>query len=215
MSAIEQFPLDTLNRRATERLRIKSTVAVIFGRNEGVLVDLSRHGARIRHAGAVRRGSSVRVSFGWERSRFSATAEVLASRVIGLGAGPSFETRVRFTSFDGPSEAVLAQAMEGIAGRDVRRWVENLRGWNSEESTGTPKQQQVGSFIRCRLQGKWWERKITNDATQPEDGFLLLAGSTEDEITSLCDTYSRASDEERQFIRVTASVAVEDARVAR
>jgi hypothetical protein len=180
-----------------------------------VLVDLSERGARIRHAGAVRRGSSVRLSFGWERDRFSAAAEVLASRVISLGAGPSFETRVRFTSFDDASENVLARAMEGIAGRDVRRWVANLRGWGPEEASFAHPLVQLGSFIRCRLRGTWWERKVTNDSTQPDDGFVLTFGSTEEEVLTLCDTYARGGDDERQFLRLTAAAAIEYSQESR
>jgi hypothetical protein len=211
MSAIEPLSLDTQNRRSAERLRINGTVHVIFGRAEGVLIDLSKSGARIRHAGSVRRGARVRVSFTRDRLRVSGTVEVLASRVIGLGAGPSYETRVIFRAFEGDSENALTALLEGIVSRDVQRWVENLQGWNSEEK---PQERafESGSFIRCRLQRKWWERKWTNDATQPEDGFLLPSTTTDQEIATLCDTYSRGSDEERHFIRLTAAVVVEQGR---
>jgi hypothetical protein len=213
MSAIEQLPLPSDNRRAAERLRINSTVPVIFGRGEGVLVDLSQHGARIRHAGSVRRGALVRVSFVWDRNRIAGTAEVLASRVISLGAGASYETRVRFTSFDDGAESALANALEGIAGRDARRWVANLRGWNEETTTEERAPKNNGTFVRCRLRGVWWERKNTNDATQPEDGFLLPADSTESDVAKLCDIYSRATNEERHFLRITAAVVVEQSRL--
>jgi hypothetical protein len=139
--------------------------------------------------------------------RFSATAEVLAARVISLGNGPSYESRVRFISVDAGSDTVLAAALDGIAGRDMRRWVANLRGWNEESQS--PAAPQTGSFIRCRLRGSWWERKCTADSVQPPDGFLLPSGSTESEIATLCDTYSRAGEEERQMIRTMAASAVE------
>ncbi|HEX6640562.1 MAG TPA: PilZ domain-containing protein [Thermoanaerobaculia bacterium] len=213
MSAIELSPLPTDNRRTAERLRINSTVPVIFGRGGGVLVDLSQRGARIRHAGSVRRGALVRVSFVWERNRISGTAEVLASRVVNLGSGASYETRVRFTKFDGASESALANALEGIAGRDVRRLVANLHGWTEETPTEELAPKNNGTFVRCRLRGAWWERKNTNDATQPEDGFLLPADSTESDVAKLCDIYSRATNEERHFIRITAAAVVEQSRL--
>ena len=207
MSAIQQLPDDPQERRGAERLRITGTVPVIFGRGHGVLIDLSRRGARIRHSAPVRRGASARISFEWERLRFSATAEVLAARVISLGTGPSYESRVRFISIDPDSEGVLATALDDIAGRDVRRWVANLHGW-SEES-GSPAPRSSGSFIRCRLHGAWWERKCTADAVQPVNGFLLPSETGELEIAKLCDTYARASEEERQMIRTMAAAAVE------
>lgn len=207
MSAIQQLPDDPQERRGAERLRIAGTVPVIFGRGDGVLIDLSRRGARIRHSTPVRRGASVRISFEWERMRFSATAEVLAARVISLGTGPSYESRVRFISVEPDSEGVLAAALDDLAGRDVRRWVANLRGWSDESQSPAPR--SSGSFIRCRLHGAWWERKCTGDTVQPANGFLLSAESTESEIAKLCDTYVRATEEGRQMIRTMAAAAVE------
>jgi hypothetical protein len=206
MSAIEQFPIDNQDRRRAERLRISGAVTVVFGRGEGVLVDLSETGARIRHHAPVRRGATVRISFEWEHARFSATANVLASRVVSLGNGPSYESRVCFTAFDRGAEVLLARAIEDISGQNVRRLVANLRGWNDEpESELAPV--ATGSFLRCRLRGSWWERKYTNDATQPADGFVLPAESSEADIARLCDTYSRGGDEDRHVIRLMAAAA--------
>jgi hypothetical protein len=213
MSALESLPLEMQNRRRAERLRVAGSIAVIFGRGEGVLIDLSQRGARIRHHSPARRGSTVRISFEWERVRFSANAEVLASRIVSLGEGPSYESRVRFTSLDAGSDVALAQALEGIAERDMRRWVANMRGWSEDAKLNTPLVPSTRSYIRCRLHGAWWERKVTSDATQPADGFSLPAESSENEIQSLCDTYSRGSDEERHMIRLMAAAAVEHSLV--
>ena len=177
-----------------------------------MLIDFSRRGARIRHSSPVRRGATARMSFEWEQMRFSATPEVLSARVISLGAGTSYESRVRFIAVDPESENVLATVLDGIAGREVVRWVANLRGW-SEESQA-PSAPLTGSFIRCRLRGSWWEKKSTADSVQPEDGFLLPAESTESEIATLCSSYARAGDEERQLIRTIAAAAVEQALLA-
>jgi hypothetical protein len=207
MSALEQLPLDSRNRRATERLRVTDPVTVVFGRGDGVLVDISLQGARIRHHAPVRRGAVVRISLEWERSRFAAAAEVLASRMVSLGQGPSYESRVRFLSIDPGCDTILAAALEGLRGRDMRRWVANLRGWTDEPPAAAPR--TTGSFIRCRLHGVWWERKCTRETSQPEDGFLLPAESSEAEIISLCDTYSAAAEDERRMIRLMAAAAVE------
>lgn len=208
VSALEQSPFS--NRRMTERLRVAGAITVVFGRGEGVLVDLSPHGARIRHFAPVRRGAAVRVTFEWEGARFSATAEVLASRVIRLGLGPSYESRVRFTLVDEQSEGVLADVLDRIAGRTARRWVANLRGWSDEvQSEASPLSHH--SFIRCRLFGIRWEIKRTTDTVQPEDGFLLPSESSDADIESLCDNYSRGDDEQRKFIRVLAAAAIEQA----
>lgn len=209
MSVTEGFSHHRPERRRVQRLRIEGTIGINFGRGEGLLVDLSRWGARVRHAAQVRRGTTVRISFEWQRMRFAAHAEVLAARVISLGTGLSYESRVRFTTIDEQSDSVLALALKGITQRNVRRWIANLNGWNDDEST-LPVETPSGSYIRCRLRGSWWERKSTNEcAEQPVDGFLLPADSSESEILTLCDTYARCSEDERQMIRSLAAAAVE------
>ena len=187
---------------------LAGSVAVIFGRGEGRLIDLSQRGARIRHSAPVRRGAAVRVSFEWQHARFSATTEVLSSRVISVGAGPSYESRIRFTFVDDESERVLAIALEEIAGRTTRRWVANLHGW-SDESHPEPAPVPVNSFIRCRLQGNRWEIKRTSDPVQPEDGFAIPLDSPDASIEMLCDNYSRGDADERLLIRLLAAAAIE------
>jgi hypothetical protein len=209
VSALEQVPYERSNRRKIERVNIAGSIGVVFGRGEGVLIDLSQRGARIRHFAPVRRGATVRISFEWERTRFSATAEVLASRVISLGLGPSYESRVRFTYVDDESERLLAAAIEQIVGRNTRRWVANLRGWSDETQPAEVTPFHTSSFIRCRLIGNRWEIKRTNDQQQPRDGFVLPPESGDSDIESLCDNYSRGGDEERQLIRLLAAAAVD------
>jgi len=197
------------NRRAKPRVIVAGSVPAVFGRCAAVLIDLSEHGARIRHFASAPRGSATRVSFTWERARFSATAEVLASRVITLGADPSYETRVRFLSVDASSQVVLTTALAGISGRHIRRWVANLRGW-SEEWQPDRALLPSGWFVRCRFLGAAWERKRTNNATQPEDGFLLPAETAEAEIVTLCDLYSRGDEDQRQLIRSLAAAVAKE-----
>jgi hypothetical protein len=93
---------------------VNTPIDVFFGRGVGVLVDLSRTGAHIRHSSAVQRGASARISFEWERRRFSATATVLTARVISLGAELSYESRVHFSVVDDRSQRVLATALGAI-----------------------------------------------------------------------------------------------------
>jgi len=214
-AALENVTLNGAERRIASRLRIGGTVGIRIGRGEGVLVDISEHGARVRHQTLVVRGARVRVSFDDDDRRFSASAEVLASRVISLGAvdGTTYESRLRFTGIDAESAAVLALTLESLAGRDIRRWVANLRGW-SDGTTTDAARLTTGTYLRCRLLGRWWERKWTRDTVQPADGFLLPAGIDESEIRTLCDTYESLDPEGRRVVRLMAEAAVEHADAA-
>lgn len=208
MSALEQLPFVSRNRRRIDRVRVEGSIPVVFGRGKGELVDVSPSGARIRHVAPVRRGAAVRVSFTWQHARFSATTEVLSSRVISLGVGPSYESRVRFILVDEDSERVLATFVEQITGRATRRQVANLRGW-SDEAQPDPTAVPPTSFIRCRLIGNRWEIKHTGSSEQPEDGFVLRSDSADADIQTLCDNYSRGDAEDRQLIHLLAAAAIE------
>jgi hypothetical protein len=214
MSALEQGSPATQERRISQRFHVAGTVSVVMGRGEGVLIDLSEHGARVRHSTPARRGSSVRVSFEWSGARFSASAEVLAARVVSLGNGPSYESRVRFTDLNPDSQTVLLAAIDGIVGRDVRKWVNNLRGWTDDVQT-TAAPLPAGTFIRCHLHGTWWERKVTSNTTQPAEGFLLPAETSQTEIETLCTSYVRGNEEERNMIKLMSGAAVEHVLMVR
>ena len=108
MSAIElQAP--SPDRRESPRLRVGGTYPVRLGRTDGVLIDLSDRGARVRHVSAVRRGESMRLALEWEGQHFSAQAEVLSSRLVsmGNGSGTIYESRLRFVSMPGGAADVL------------------------------------------------------------------------------------------------------------
>jgi hypothetical protein len=212
MSALEQGSNEMHDRRSAPRLRIAGTIPALIGRGTGFLIDLSERGAKIRHSTMVRRGATVRIAFDWERTRFSASAEVVGSRVVSTGHAEQptmYESRLRFLAVTPEAGRVLARALDALAGRDMRRWVANLRGWE-DELEPTPASAPVPtSYLRCRLLGVRWEVKATNDLTQPEDGFLLPAGIDDNEIVKLCADYLRADPDGRQVMRLMAAASVE------
>lgn len=212
MSALEQGSLD---RRTAPRLRVAGTIPALIGRGDGALIDLSERGAKIRHSTMIRRGAVVRISFQWHGARFSASAEVLSSRVVSLGTETTpamYESRLRFTCVTEEAGRLLGRVLEALAGRDMRRWVANMRGWDDEivAAASVP----ATAYLRCRLFGVRWEVKCTNDMEQPEDGFLLPASIDDNEIVRLCADYSRADADGRRVMRLMAAAAVEESLAA-
>ncbi|HYH07877.1 MAG TPA: PilZ domain-containing protein [Thermoanaerobaculia bacterium] len=206
MSALEH---DYSDRRAAPRVRIDGSISALIGRGDGELIDLSRRGAKIRHTSLVRRGSAVRISFQCAEGRFSANAEVLASRVVAIGeSGTTYESRLRFANVDAESQQTLDRSLDAISVRDMRKWVANLRGW-SDESSAPQAPVIAGAFLRCRLVGIRWEVKCTSSTEQPPDGFVVPAHTPDAEIVTLCDTYYRADEDGRHTIRMMAAAAVE------
>jgi hypothetical protein len=213
MSALEQGSLD---RRTAPRLRVAGAIPALIGRGNGALVDLSARGAKVRHSTMIRRNSVVRLSFEWQGKRFSASAEVLSSRVVSLGRGDTptmYESRLRFTSVTPEADRVLEQVLDALAGREMRRWVANMRGWDDEIAPAAVAP-AVSSYLRCRLIAMRWEVKCTNDTVQPEDGFLLPATIDDNEIVRLCADYARADADGRRVMRLMAAAAVEESLAA-
>jgi hypothetical protein len=200
-------------RRANARLRIGGTHPVRLGRTDGVLIDISERGARVRHVAAVRRGETVRLAIEWQGERFIAQAEVLASRVVsmGNGAGTIYDSRLRFVSMPEGAKEVLERTLAGFEARDLRRWVANLRGWEPQPEPIRHPALVTKTFVRFHLRGIWWEKKMTHDPAQPEDGFVLPADIDENEITSLCRTYEKLDAEGREVVRRIAGQVVAEA----
>jgi hypothetical protein len=64
----------------------------VLGRGNALIQDISTEGARVMHFMGHAVDSDARPAFSYDGRRFSATAGVLAGRVIGLHNGPSGET---------------------------------------------------------------------------------------------------------------------------
>lgn len=214
MSALEQTPLpSSSDRRRSDRTRLDRVLHALVGRYNGLFVDLSMRGAKIRHEGALRRGATTRIAFTWERERFSATAEVLASRVVSLGTrdgeSATYESRFRFVTVDDGSSALLARVLVAMSNDALRTWVGNLKGF--EEPAGLRSTPGAAGFLRCRRVNQRWEKKWTRNTAQPADGFLLPAGTAAAEVDALCKAWESMDDDGRRLLQLTASAVVESA----
>ena len=88
-------------RRSAVRVPMQERVLVHLGRTDGVLVDYSGGGARIRHAAALGVRTRVRVSFQIGVAQFHGTALILSCRFTpGAAPGQCFESRVSFLDVD-------------------------------------------------------------------------------------------------------------------
>lgn len=205
MSALEPGSIVQIERRRSPRLRIAGTIPAHIGRGEGVLLDVSERGAKIRHSTMVRSGATIRIGFEWERARFSASAEVLASRLVSLGderTPAMYESRMRFLIVDAAASQMLARTIDAMVRPGVRR----------PSAQATPR--TAAAFIRCGLTGMRWEVQCTASAVQPENGFVLPSALDDNEIVKLCADYLRADSDGRNAIRLQAATAVEQALAA-
>ena len=88
------------DRRHSARLTLRDPLPVRVGRWEGLVVDFGENGARVRHIGALKLGTELRMSLNIGAMPFVVSARVLACRVVGLqpgaGGGTLFESRFVF-----------------------------------------------------------------------------------------------------------------------
>jgi hypothetical protein len=205
MSAIEALP--PAERRTSERLSPAHSIRVTVGRGSGLVVDISRTGMRARHSAAVLRGSHLRVTFEWEKERFDATAEVLASRVASLGHTTLFDTRLRFTNMSDSSRELLDRVLAAMRSQELRRWVSNLQGW-TDGAQPEEEPDDRSAFLRCRLIGMRWRTTWTQDPTQPDNGFAVPATIKPQELERLCNAFREADADGRYLIRLMAEETV-------
>lgn len=211
MSLPDQLTLQTgVERRRGERTHVTRELRARIGRHDALVLDLSMRGARVNHEALLQRGSTIRLSFRWYGVQFDAAAEILASRIVTLGAGldqrPLYESRVRFASMTLDAMDVLSRAIAGIATEQLRTWVGNLQGESAPTSTAGV--QPLG-FIRCRAIYRRWEKKWTRDASHPDDGFTVPAGTPVAEVEALCRAWESMDDDSRELLRLTANVVAE------
>ena len=212
MSALAQSPpsFAPSERRIGRRIRLDRVLPARIGRHDGTLVDLSMRGAKIRHAGSLQRGATVRITFPWDRVRFSAVAETLSSRILALGMGkdasPMYESRLHFVYIDPAAFRLLQRVLSALEDEMLRTWVGNLYATGETIRLLPP---VACGFLRCRPVGTGWETKWTREKTQPEDGFLLPAETDSSDLRTLCRAWESMNKDSRHLVRLIAAAVVE------
>lgn len=101
-------------RRGRRRVRFEHPEPVKVGRLDGILLDVSASGAKVRHMGSVKLGSEVRLSFGFGFVQVLVVAHVLASRVVNVGHGGAtvYESRFRFSHESAEVDRLIEGTLE-------------------------------------------------------------------------------------------------------
>jgi hypothetical protein len=117
------FDATAMERRRFPRVELSTPLPARLGRVEGDVVDLSARGARVRHATAVPRGATFRLTFQCGTQECSAMAKVVASRVVSVGREastlPQFESRLALVEVPHISEYLLARLMVRVSANEA------------------------------------------------------------------------------------------------
>lgn len=148
-----------------------------------------------------------------------------------------YQTRLVFVEVEEQSAGVLKQMVAAFIGRALAEQVANARGIgpvlergampifrsgvltsNVAESVRSEHNKHLipeksltkeQGFVTCRLVHNQWLKKWSNVPEQPGDGFTVRAGEPVDQIEKLCQTYRKADEQGRDFIRVLARLSID------
>jgi hypothetical protein len=104
---VKQLSMDAVRR--SNRYRVIMNLPVRIGLKTGTLVDISSAGVLATHAGVLKNGANVEISFTYGDERFGATAKVASCTVVGLGGGETtlYASRLYFTNLTEPAKELL------------------------------------------------------------------------------------------------------------
>ena len=225
-------------RRKKQRIQLTRGMLARYGATVAIILDISDAGARIEHFIRLDVGRSGRFRLEWRDKPVEVEATVVSCRVNRFASGERgttvYQSGLFFTEYLGDAAASLRDLVATHVARSLAEQVANARGigpvternmpvFRSGVMTmagldGSKKRLLPDSdlvmergYLRCTLNGNWWEKKWTRTPDQPQNGFTVLASEPHDHIEQLCETYRRSSADERDFIRSLAKVSVERA----
>jgi hypothetical protein len=97
--------------RRSNRFRVIMNLPLKLGWKNGTMVDISEAGILATHAGILKTGADIEISFVLDGDRFVALAKVETCTVVGLGAGPGgatlYASRLFFKDLPESSRRIL------------------------------------------------------------------------------------------------------------
>lgn len=105
-------------RRLNPRFHAPISIPCRVALRDGVLIDLSTQGARVRHGGALKLGSEILFSFFCLGHRFAAMAHVETCAVAFLGneetGATMFESRVVFNDLTHDAQELIERFLASV-----------------------------------------------------------------------------------------------------
>ncbi len=204
-----------------------------------LILDITDAGARIEHFTRLDIGKKALLRFDWLGKDLEVEATVMSCKVHRFAHGDQgatvYQSGLSFSAYEGNALATLRELVATVVSRSLAEQVANARGigpvternmpvfrsgvvatTSIDQASGRGKRMLPESdlvadrgYIRCSLNGRYWEKKWSRTPEQPDEGFTVLATEPGENIDQLCETYEKSSAEQRQLIRVLARISVE------
>lgn len=190
-------------RREYQRLHLTSLLDGRFGDVAVRVIDVSATGAQIEHDDPISLNSQAILRFMWQDEEVSVQAEMVRSedRYGGL----------KFTEDSAHLRLLIEQSALAV----IRAQMANLEGERErniiagdETLTAASAGLRRSGYLVLTWDGTTWTRRRSLLPDQPEDGFAVSAGESEEQIETLCRTYESGDAEARSVIRLLAELSV-------
>jgi hypothetical protein len=184
-------------------------------------------------------GKRARLRFDWNRSVIEVDAKVVSCRVHRFAPGDRgatvYQSGLIFLEYIGDAASALKEMVATYIARSLAEQVANARGIGPVIERNMPvfRSGVVAAsglaadqnkrlipdaeivvqrgYIRCTfVKHRRWDKKWTADAEQPDDGFTIPATEPQEHIDQLCETYERATNDDRRLIQLMARLSVDN-----
>jgi hypothetical protein len=225
-------------RRRKKRIQLSRAIIARFGATGAIILDISDGGARVEHFSRLDIGKRARLRFDWNNRVIEVQGRVVSCRVHRFSHGDDgatvFQSGIQFAEYIGDAQSALKDMVATYVARSLAEQVANARGIGPVTERHMPvfrsgvvaasgladdKGRRLipdadivldRGYIRCTwINHHRWEKKWTRIASQPEEGFTVLASEPPDHIEQLCETYESAQAEDRRLIQLMARMSID------
>ncbi|MFA6958764.1 MAG: PilZ domain-containing protein [Thermoanaerobaculia bacterium] len=211
----------TTSRRRIGRIAFRSPRQARFGTHDAVVLDISLHGAGIRHPSPIKLGAEAILRFQLEKQEHAMRCRVVRSKVEMQqhedGLVQSYRSGLTFVGLEHEA-ASLREALRKRANRAIM-----LQQANALAKEISPEARSSDNidlaflapwlkpkpFVRCTLErGRKWKMVRVSKAEQPDDGFTILAEESEADVQKLCRLFEDGGAEQRHLIQLFAHLSL-------
>jgi hypothetical protein len=176
-----------------------------FGDDAVLVLEMGLGGAKFEHSHRLDVGRAAPFACG----PLTTSATVRHSVLLPAKTGVVYQTGVEFTEAGEQERTLLLELLVHEAERQVSEWEANLQGQTPRRPHRSVRKSEVAlRFLCLRYAQLGWIRTITADPNQPIDGITILESTPDEEVALLRKSYERAGEDEREFMRQVAMLAI-------
>ena len=189
-------------RRHFQRLNLAEPVDGWFGDYAVRLLNLSATGALIESDDPLPDDARGHLRFYWRGVEVELLAKT--ARKLAIQTGLEFlEESEALCNLIAESATEILKAQEANA-LGMRDW--NVLG--EETLTAASASARLSGYVIWTLTDDGWKAQRSLLPDQPQDGFTIAAGESEDQVALLCRTYESGDTEARRLTRMLAEISV-------